>query len=103
MKNTIITEFVRFTVLETVTNEQLIAGASLFINDFLKKQIGFLNAELFNDVKTKEWCFIIHYDNWENINAIAVSMRNCKEFDQFKLLLTPGSLIVSFSNQIEKW
>ena len=40
MKATIITEFVKFKVLETTTDEQLISKADININGFHKKQDG---------------------------------------------------------------
>jgi hypothetical protein len=45
MKNTMITEFVKFDLLQTTTEEQLLNKADL-INEFLQKQDGFIDVEL---------------------------------------------------------
>jgi hypothetical protein len=103
MKNTIITEFVNFKVLETTTNEQLLCKAGIFINDFLKKQNGFVDAELAKDVEGNARCFTIHYKSFEMMKAIVEKMRNCKEFDEFKSVIVPGSIGVTFQHQLSKW
>jgi hypothetical protein len=103
MKDSIITEFVNFRVLETTTDEQLLSKADTFINDFLKKQDGFADAELVKDVEGNARCFIIHYESFEKVKAIVEKMRNCKEFDEFKSVIVPGSISVTFNHQIRKW
>lgn len=100
---TIITEFVNFRVLETTTDEQLIAKADRFISDFMKKQDGFIDAELTKAVEGDARCFILRYENFEKVKAIVEQLGNCKEFAEFKLLLVPGSITVSFDQQLKTW
>ena len=102
MKDTIITEFVKFKVLETTTDEQLILKADI-LNDFQKKQDGFIDAELVKDTEENAWYFIYHYENMEKVKAIGEKMRNCKEFDEFKTLFVPGSIGVTFYPQLREW
>ena len=102
MKDTMITEFVKIQALETTTDEQLIAKADL-LNDFQKKQDGFIDAELVKDVRENAWYIIYHYENMEKVKVIGENLRKSKEFAEFVPLLVPGSLNVSFYHQVRKW
>ena len=102
MKDTIITELVKFRVLETTTEVQLILKADSF-NDFQKKQGGFINAELVKDTMENAWFFIFHYENMEKVKALGEKLRTCKEFDELKTLFVPGSIGVTFHPQLSKW
>jgi hypothetical protein len=99
---TIITEFVKFMTLETTTDEQLISKADI-LNDFQKKQDGFIDAELVKGIKESEWYFVYHYENMEKVKAIGEEIRNSKVFDEFTPLTIPGSLSVTFYQQLKKW
>jgi len=103
MKDTIITEFVNFRVLDTTSNELLQAKADIFINDFLKKQDGFKDAELVKDSEGDARCFIIHYENFEKVKALVGKLANCPPFDEFKSVIVPGSLEVSFNQKMREW
>lgn len=103
MKDIIITEFVNFKVSETITDDQLLSGSNIFINDFLKNQTGFMDAELIKSIEGNSWCLIIHYESFEKVKAVGEKMRNCKEFDEFKTLLVPGSISVTFFQMLKKW
>ena len=98
-----ITEFVNFRALETTADEQLFAKADIFINDFLKKQAGFVDAELVKDTEGDAWCFILRYESFEKVKAIAEKMRNGKEFDAFKPVIVHGSIDVTFYQTLGKW
>jgi hypothetical protein len=98
----IITEFVKFKVLETTTQEQLIAKANI-LNAFQEKQDGFIDAELVKGVTENEWYFVYHYENMEKVKAIGEKMRNSKVLDEFAPLTVPGSLGVSFYQQLKMW
>lgn len=100
---TMITEFVNFRVLETTTDEQLMAKADRFIGDFMKKQDGFVDAELTKTVKGDSLCFILRYESFEKVKAIVEQLGSCKEFAEFKLLLVPGSITVTFNPQLKTW
>jgi hypothetical protein len=99
---TIITEFVKFRALETTTDELLISKADI-LNDFQKKQDGFIDAELVKGIKENEWFLICHYENMEKLKITGEKMRGSKVFDEFTPFLEPGSLSVTFCQQIEKW
>ena len=103
MKTTMITEFVNFRGLETTTEEQLLSKADVFINGFLKKQDGFVDAELVKDDEGDAQCFIIRYESFEMVKAIVGKMGNCKEFDEFKSVIVPGSIGVTFHQQLRVW
>lgn len=98
-----VTELVKISVLEATTDEQLISKADIFINDFQKKQDGFIDVDLVKDIKENEWCFVFHYENMEKVNAIGEKMRTSKEFDDFKTLVVPGSIRLAFYNTFKKW
>lgn len=98
-----ITELINLNLLATVTDEQLIAKSDLLIEDFMKKQDGFIDAELVKDVDKNAWSFIYHFDNIEKLKAIGGAMRNSKEFAEFVTLIVPGSLSVTLHDQLRKW
>jgi hypothetical protein len=102
MKDTIITEFVKFKVLETTSDEQLISKAD-FLDDFQKKQDGYIDSELVKQVEENAWCLIYHYENLEKVKAIGEKMRSGKVFDEFIPLIVPGSLSVTFNLRLKKW
>ncbi len=102
MKDTIITEFVKFKVLQTTTDDQLMSKADIFY-DFQKNQDGFINAELVKDAEENVWLFIYHYESMEKVKAIGEKLRNCKEFDELKTLFESGSIGVTFCPQFRKW
>lgn len=102
MKTTI-TEFVNFKVLETTTDEQLVTKADSFINDFMKHQEGFVDAGLLKATEGNTRCMILRYESFEKVKAIVEKLRNCREFDEFKLLLVPGSIGVTFNTQLKAW
>jgi len=100
---TIITEFVKFKVLETTTEEQLLSKADSNINGFHRRQDGFIDAELVKCVEGQSWCYIFHYQSLEKIKAIGEKMRSSKEFGEFIPLIVPESITVSFYHQLRKW
>jgi hypothetical protein len=100
---TMITEFVNFKVLETTTDEQLIAKADAFIGDFMKKQDGFVDAELTKAADGDARCFILRYESFEKVKPIVEQLGNCQEFAEFKSLLVPGSIAVTFNPQLKTW
>ncbi len=103
MKDSIITEFVKFKVLETTTDEQLISTAEMNINGFHKKQDGFIDAELVKDVEDNFWCFIFHYESFEKIKVVGEKLRKSKEFGEFIPLIVPESISATFHHHLRKW
>jgi hypothetical protein len=102
MKDTFITEFVNFKVLESTSVDQLISTADI-LNDFQKKQDGYIDGELVKGLEGNAWCLIYHYENLEKVKVIGERMRSGKVFDEFIPLLVPGSLSVMFYHQLKKW
>jgi hypothetical protein len=102
MKNTFITEFVKFKVLDTTTQEQLISKADI-LNAFQEKQDGYIDAELVKGIDENAWCLIYHYESMEHVKAIGEKMRSNKVFDEFIPLIVPGSLTVTFNHNLKKW
>jgi hypothetical protein len=102
MKTTIITELVKFKVLDTTTDEELMSKADIF-NDFQKKQDGFIDAELVKDVKENSWYFIYHYESLEKVRIIGEKLRESKMFDELMPLLDPESVSITLYNQLKTW
>ena len=102
METKIITELVQFKVLDTTTDEQIVTAVNN-LNEFQKKQDGFLDAELVKDVKVNSWCIIYHYENFEMVQAIGAKLRSNKVFSDFTSLILPESLSISFYHLLEKW
>jgi hypothetical protein len=102
MKNSIITEFVKFRVLETTTVEQLILKADI-LNDFQKELDGYKDAELVKGVQENEWYLVYHYESMDKVKVIGEKMRSSRLFDEFVPLVVPGSLGVTFYQQLKKW
>ena len=102
MKTTVITELVQFKVLETTTNEQIETSVKN-LNEFQKKLNGFIGAEFVKDLKENFWCIIFHYENFEKVQIIGEKLRNNRVFPDFKSLIKPESLNISFYYQLKKW
>lgn len=98
-----ITELVKLNLLEAAIDEQLLAKSDLLINDFMKKQEGFIDAELVKEVGENAWTFIYHFSSTEKLKAIGEAMRKSKEFAEFITLIAPGSLSVTIHQQLRKW
>lgn len=102
MKTKIITEFVKIEVLQTSTDEQVLAKAEI-INGFLQKQDGFIDAELIRAIEGKTWYFIYHIENFEKLKVVGEKLREMKLYDEIIPLIEPGSMKVSFYQQSKKW
>lgn len=102
MNEAIITELVKFTALETTTHEQLISKANV-LNDFMKKQDGYLDGELVKGISENTWYFVYHFENLEKVKAIGEEMRSSKVFDEFFPLTVPGSVAVTLYQQMKTW
>lgn len=98
-----VTELVRFRLLETADDAQLMLKADNMMNAFMKKQDGYSGSELVKDVEGNGWCFIYHFENLEQVKAVGVNMRSNNEFNEFFSLTVPGSITVTLHNQFGKW
>ena len=101
MKTTI-TELVKIEALQTTSDEQLLATAQT-INTFLQKQDGFIDAELIKAFDSKVWYFVYHIENMDKLKVVGEKLRNSKLFDEIIPLIVPGSLSVTFYNQMKTW
>ncbi len=97
-----ITELVKFSVKGTTTEEEVISKAGI-LNEFQKKEDGFIDAELVKSVEENVWYLIYHYENMEKVKAIGEKMRNYKIFDEFTPVTVPGSISVTIYQHLEKW
>ena len=102
MKDSIITEFVNFKVLETTTGEQLMSKADNLV-EFQKKLDGYIDSELVKDVNDNAWQFVYHYENLEKVKVIGEKLRSSKEFGEFISLVVPDSIRVAFNQSLRKW
>lgn len=102
MKTTIITEIVKFELLQSTTNEQFLAKSEK-INSFLQEQDGFIDAELITSTEGNTGYFIYHIENMEKLRAVGEKLRAARLFDEILPLLVPGSMNVSFYNLLKTW
>lgn len=102
MKNKKITEMVRLEVLPSVSDEQLISKVNL-INEFLRVQDGFIDAELIKSTEGSVWYLIYHIENMEKLRAVGEKLRSNKLFESLNPLVVPGSVTFSFFNQVCFW
>jgi len=103
MKQSMITELVKFKALETISDEQLISTAGLNVNGFHKKQDGFIDAELVKHVEDKEWCLIFHYESLEKLMKAGDKMLKSREFGELIPLLVPQSIHATFYDHLRMW
>jgi hypothetical protein len=97
-----ITEFVKFKLADTATEEGLISAADV-LNDFQKNEDGFIDGELVKNVGLNEWCFVYRYRSLKKLKLIGEKIRSSKIFDVFNPLIIPGSLSVSFNVRLKRW
>ena len=102
MKNTVITEIVEISLPETTTVEQFTEKAEIF-NNFLRKQDGYIDGELLKSPEGNSWRFIFHFENMEKVKPIGEKMRSSAEFSEFKSVIIPENLRVSFFQSMKKW
>lgn len=102
MKNAIVTELLKVEAKQTTTIDQLTAKADI-INDFLRNQDGFIDAELVKAVEGNIWYFIYHIENFEKLKVVGEKLRSSKLFDEITPLIIPGSMNVTFFSQVKKW
>jgi antibiotic biosynthesis monooxygenase (ABM) superfamily enzyme len=102
MKNTMITELIKFELLQTTTEEQLFAVAEK-INGFLQKLDGFIDSELIKPLEGNIWYFIYHIENMEKLKVVGEKIRSIKLFNELIPLITTGSMVVTFFNRVKKW
>ena len=102
MKNTIITELVKIEQLQSVSDEQLMAKTGI-INDYLRKQDGFIDCELVKAVEGNTWYFVYHIENMQKLQVVGEKIRSSKLFDSLNPLMVPGSMNVSFFYHLKRW
>jgi hypothetical protein len=99
MDTKIITELVQFEALDATTDKQIVTPVHR-LNLFQKKYEGFLDAEIAKDMKEDTMHIIFHYENFEKVQAIGAQLRSSKEFIDFRSLIVPESLKISFCQQL---
>ncbi|HNY03894.1 MAG TPA: hypothetical protein PKG48_14965 [Bacteroidales bacterium] len=102
METTIITELVTFLKPDSTTEEQLVAGVNS-LNEFQRRQDGFVDSELVKSPADNRWHLIFHFENMEKVRAIGDKMRAENVLAAFTPLLIPGSLAVTFHQQVKRW
>ena len=102
MKTNTITEFVKIELLQTTKPEQLLIKADV-INSFLQKQDGFIDAELIKGIEGNTWYFVYHIENMEKLKSVGEKIRSCNLFGEIIPLLVPGSMTVTFFEQMKRW
>ncbi len=102
MKNSIITEIVKFKASETTTYEQLLIKVDI-LNDFQKKQDGFIDAELVIDAKEDAYYLIYHFESLEKVKVIGGKLRNSEAFEEFNSVIVPESVSITFCNKLRNW
>ena len=102
MKSIMITEFVDISVPDTTTVEQFTEKAENF-NNFLSKQDGYIDGELEKSLEGNYWRFVFHFESMEKVKAIGEKMRSSVEFSEFKSVIIPENLRVSFFQRMKKW
>lgn len=102
MKTMIIAELVKFQATENTSNEQVLQCIDA-LNAFQKTQDGFLDSEITKSANQNEWVLIYHYTDMEKVNALGPKLRVSHEFAAFMQIIVPGSLSISFYQQVKKW
>ena len=97
-----ITEIVEISLPETTTIKQFTEKAENFKN-FLSKQDGYIDGELLKTTEGNSWRFIFHFENMEKVKLIGEKMRSSAEFGEFKSVIVPENLRVSFFQLVRKW
>lgn len=97
-----VTELVKFKVLETTTEDQLLSTVEAF-NDFQKKQDGFIDSELVKNLNEDFWQIIYHYENMEKCQVIGKKLRESEEFGNLMSVLDTETLSLSFFSQVKTW
>ena len=97
-----ITEIVEISLPETTAIKQFTDKAEN-LNNFLSKQDGYIDGELLKAPEGNSWRFIFHFENMEKVKLIGEKMRSSAEFGEFKSVIVPENLRVSFFQLARKW
>ena len=98
-----ITELIVFELKKGIAKNQVVNQANKMVNDFHKKQDGYVDMELICDPSEDQWKMIIHYETMEDIEKVKLNIPNSKAIKDFTALVLPESLKVSFYDQLQKW
>ncbi len=98
-----ITEIIAFELLEGVSHDQLLKQADKVVNDFHKKQDGYIDMELDNASFGDQWQMIVHYQSMDDIEKVKNNLPHSKAIKEFTQLLAPNSMKVSFFKQQACW
>ncbi len=101
MKTTIITELVKLEVLPEAEAEILAKGEA--VSSFLQKNNGFLDGELIKSTEGGVWYFIYHFESMDKLKEAGQKLRASGLFNELNSITVPGSLSVTFFEQIRKW
>ena len=99
MKNSVITEIVKFSIPGTTSEEELKANVNQ-LNEFQERMDGYINAELVKNISEDTWRIIYHYTSFEQVKIIGQKLKSSGEFRDFMQQIIPESLEISFHNQV---
>ena len=72
-----VTELIEFKLLENFSNEQLTTEAESVVENFHKKQDGFVDFALIGDITNQLYQMIIHYESMADIEKVKTD--KCKK------------------------
>jgi hypothetical protein len=98
-----ITELIAFELREGISNDSLIRQADTVINDFHRKQEGYIDMELVSGTSDSTWQMILHYRSMEDIEKVKNNIPHSDAIKDLTEMLKPGSLQVSFYENRGKW
>ncbi|MBN2772851.1 MAG: hypothetical protein JXR31_01290 [Prolixibacteraceae bacterium] len=98
-----ITEFISFELSDGIGHEQLILQADRVVNEFHKKQDGYVDMELVCENSGKQWQMVIHYQTMDDIEKVKTNLPKSCAIKGFTELIRPGTMKVSFYGQKGKW
>lgn len=98
-----ITELIEFEKKAEITNKQLVEQAEMIVNEFHKKQDGYVDMELISDKTNQHWQMIIHYQSMQDIEKVKENVPKSEVLNDFRNLVIPETMKVTFHNQHGKW
>ena len=98
-----ITEIIAFEMREKTSKDQMIHQLDTVVHEFHKNQDGYVDMELVSDYSNQQWQMIIHYQSMDDIEKVKMNMPQSKALNDFRELIIPETMKVSFHEQHERW
>lgn len=100
--NMMITEIVKFKIVDGLNSEEFIEIVSRLQEGFHKKQNGYINCELAKG-SDGNWAMIMHWDSLPNLRSASKLLMKDDSAKEFRDALIPTSVNMTIMEKTREW